>query len=110
MKDQRGPAIRSLTERGGHRHYWRYEHKEPDESAGLWYFECARSDDEWWCIRQIAPHPGGVSAYDWQHLEDEHGFLTDQPIDEHEPLLEAIPAEEFEASWREAVQRRAGPH
>jgi hypothetical protein len=51
---------------------------------------------------------GGVSAYDWQHLEDEHGFLTDQPIDEHEPLLEAIPAEEFEAAWREAVQRRAG--
>ena len=43
---------------------------------------------------------------DWQNLEDAHGFLTDQPIDEHEPLLEPIPAAEFQAAWREAVNGR----
>ena len=100
MSDQRGPVIRALAEGAGARRYWRYEHREPDESAGRWYFECVREDDEWWCIRQIAPHAGGVSAYDWQQLGDEHGFLTDQPIDEEQPLLEAITAEEFEAAWR----------
>lgn len=109
MKDQRGPAIRSLTRRSGRRRYWRYEHKEADESAWLWYFECVVSDDEWWCIRQIASHPGGVSAYDWQNLEDAHGFLTDQPIDEHDPLLEPISAAEFHAAWREAAKERPSP-
>ena len=106
MKDQRGPAIRALYERPGPRRYWRYDHTEPDESFGQWYFECVRDNDEWWCIRQIGPHPLGVSAYDWQHLGDDRGFLTDQPIDESETLLVSIAADEFEAAWRDAVKPR----
>lgn len=100
MEDQRGPAIRSLTESSGPRRYWRYQHDEADESAGRWYFECVLDDGAWWCIRQIAPHPGGVSAYDWRHLRDEHGFLTDQPVDDDAPV-EPISFDEFEAAWRD---------
>ena len=107
MKDQRGPAIRALAESARERRYWRYEHTEPDEGAGLWYFECVRDGEEWWCIRQIAPDPDGVSGYDWAYLEDERGFLTDQPIDPDEAQLQAISASEFEAAWRDAVQQRA---
>jgi hypothetical protein len=76
MKDQRAPAIRALAASKALRRYWRYEHREPDESEGPWYFECVQDGDEWWCTRQIAPHLGNVSAYDWEHLEDEYGFLT----------------------------------
>ncbi len=106
MKDQRGPAIHALTGAGGARRHWRREHDEPDEAQGVWYFEAVLDGEEWWCVRQVAPHPAGVSAYDWRHLEDEHGFLADQPIAPDEPLLEAISAEEFEVAWREAVRRR----
>jgi hypothetical protein len=95
-----------MAESPGERRHWRYEHTERDESEGLWYFECVPAEGEWWYIRQIAPHPHGVSAYDWQHLEDERGFLTDQPIDETEPLLELITSEEFEGPWRAAVEQR----
>ena len=35
----------------------------------------------------------------WDHLEDEHDFLTDQAIDPEEDPLEAIPAEEFQRVW-----------
>jgi len=107
MNDLRGPAIRSLAEREAPRRYWRYEHREPDESEGQWYFECVREDGEWWCVRQIAPSFGLVSAYDWEHLEDEHGFLTDQPIDEDETLLVPIAADEFNAAWTDALARRS---
>jgi hypothetical protein len=106
MKDQLGPAIRALAEREAPRRHWRYEHREPDESKGLWYFECVREGDESWCIRQIAPYFGAVSAYDWEHLEDEHGFLTDHPIAESELLLTQISADEFDLAWTDALERR----
>ncbi|MEU2224485.1 hypothetical protein [Streptomyces sp. NPDC018347] len=38
---------------------------------------------------------GHLHRYSREHLEDEHGGLTDQAIDPEEDLLEAIPAEEF---------------
>ncbi|MFD7184217.1 hypothetical protein ACFV90_30005 [Streptomyces sp. NPDC059904] len=42
---------------------------------------------------------GQLHQYSWEHLEDEHGFLTDQAIDLEEDPLEAIPAEEFQQVW-----------
>ena len=103
MEDQRGPAIRSLAEGAAPRRHWRHEHRETDESAGTWYFECVLHEGEWWCIRQVAPHAGGVSVYDWEHLRDDHGFLTDQPLEDDAPV-EPITADEFDAAWREAAR------
>lgn len=38
-------------------------------------------------------------SWEWEYLEDEHGFLTDHAIDPGEDLLETIPAEEFQRVW-----------
>ncbi|MEU6005306.1 hypothetical protein [Streptomyces sp. NPDC047453] len=51
-------------------------------------------------IKQAELTPAGrLHRYSWEHLEDEHGFLTDQVIDPEEDLLETIPAEEFRRVW-----------
>ncbi|MFF5856993.1 hypothetical protein ACFY8B_15355 [Streptomyces sp. NPDC012751] len=42
---------------------------------------------------------GHLHQYSREHLEDEHGGLTDQAIDPEEDPLEAIPAEEFLRVW-----------
>ncbi|SED43688.1 hypothetical protein SAMN05216532_4543 [Streptomyces sp. 2231.1] len=42
---------------------------------------------------------GQLHRYNWGHLEDEHGGLTDQAIDPEEDALEAIPAEDFQRVW-----------
>ncbi|MDX3099189.1 hypothetical protein PV417_32650 [Streptomyces sp. ME19-03-3] len=42
---------------------------------------------------------GQLHRYSWEHLEDEHGGLTDQAIDPEEDPLESIPAEEFRRVW-----------
>jgi hypothetical protein len=42
---------------------------------------------------------GRLHRYSWEHLEDEHGGLTDQAIDPAVDPLEPIPAEEFRRVW-----------
>ncbi|MFD3733116.1 hypothetical protein [Streptomyces sp. NPDC058632] len=42
---------------------------------------------------------GRLHRYDWEHLEDGHGFLTDRAIAPEEDPLESIPAEEFQRVW-----------
>jgi hypothetical protein len=93
MDDQRGRAIRELAGRPGPRRYWHFA-----DTDGDWLFECVRYRGEWWCVRQIHP---GRRAYDWRHLEDEDGFLTDQPLGDDAPG-EPIPKDEFERVWRAA--------
>ncbi|MFE1689850.1 hypothetical protein ACFW64_19155 [Streptomyces albidoflavus] len=42
---------------------------------------------------------GQLHRYSWEHLEDEHGGLTDQAIDPEEDPLKAITANEFQRVW-----------
>ncbi|HEX8473523.1 MAG TPA: hypothetical protein VF666_05790 [Pyrinomonadaceae bacterium] len=55
--------------------------------------------DDGYTARQIEVYENGVTLkYDSSHLEDEYGFLSDQPL---EPKKNGVPeasAEEFEAA------------
>lgn len=42
---------------------------------------------------------GQLHRYSWEHLEDEHGGLTDQAIDPGRDALEPITAGEFQWVW-----------
>ncbi|WP_256725992.1 hypothetical protein [Streptomyces sp. IMTB 2501] len=71
-----------------------------DEEGGLWYFEAVTDRGELIVIKQVELTSAGQRhRYSWEHLEDEHGFLTDQAIDPEEDPLEAISAEEFQRVW-----------
>jgi hypothetical protein len=87
---------RALDERATLRHHFRHA----DEEGGFWYFEAVPDRGELVAIRQAELTPAGrLHRYSWEHLEDEHGFLTDQAIDLEEDPLEAIPADEFQRVW-----------
>ena len=100
-RDIRGPVIERLAASDAERLFWRYR----DEDGGVWMFECVRDEDAWWCVRQINPTGSGVAAYDCEHLEDDDGFLADQPIPDDAPG-ERIAADDFEATWRVAIAAR----
>ncbi|MFI5676763.1 hypothetical protein [Streptomyces cellulosae] len=71
-----------------------------DEEGGLWYIEAVPDRGEFIVIKQAElTSAGQLHRYSWEHLEDEHGGLTDQAIDPEEDPLEAIPAEEFQRVW-----------
>jgi hypothetical protein len=87
---------RALDEGAALRHHFRHA----DEEGGLWYFEAVPDRGELVAIKQAELTPAGrLHRYSWEHLEDEHGFLTDQAIDLEEDPPEAIPAEEFQRVW-----------
>ena len=78
------------------RHHFRHA----DEEGGLWYIEAVPDRGEFIVIKQAEfTSAGQLRRYSWEHLEDKHGGLTDQPIDPEEDPLEAIPAEEFQRVW-----------
>ncbi|WP_437040170.1 hypothetical protein [Streptomyces sp. enrichment culture] len=88
--------FRSLDERTTLRHHFRHA----DEEGGLWYFEAVPDRGDLVAIKQAELTPAGrFHRYSWEHLEDEHGFLTGQALDPEGDPLEAIPAEEFERVW-----------
>jgi hypothetical protein len=88
--------FRALDEKATQRHHFRHA----DEDGGLWYFEAVPDRGELIAVRQAElTSAGHLHRYSWEHLEDEHGFLTDQVIDPAEDPLEAIPAEEFQRVW-----------
>ncbi|MGI5367398.1 hypothetical protein [Streptomyces iakyrus] len=88
--------FRALDENGTLRHHFRHI----DEEGGLCYFEAVSDRGELVAIKQAEMTPAGrLHRYSWEHLEDEHGFLTDQAIDPEEDQLEDIPAEEFQRVW-----------
>ncbi|MFF0596054.1 hypothetical protein [Streptomyces antibioticus] len=88
--------FRALDENATSRHHFRHV----DEEGGLWWFEAVPDRCELVAVKQAELTPAGrLHRYDWEHLEDEHGFLTDQAIDPEKDPLEAIPAEEFQRVW-----------
>ncbi|MEU7179049.1 MULTISPECIES: hypothetical protein [Streptomyces] len=87
---------RALDESATLRHHFRHA----DEDGGLWHFEAVHDRGELIVIKQAElTSTGQLHRYSWQHLEDGHGFLTDQAIDLEEDPVEAIPAEEFQQVW-----------
>ncbi|MEU1122260.1 hypothetical protein ABZ371_01415 [Streptomyces sp. NPDC005899] len=87
---------RALDECATQRHHFRHT----DEEGGLWYIEAVPDRGELIVIKQAELTAAGqLHRYSWEHLEDEHGGLTDQAIDPEQDPLEAIPAEEFQRVW-----------
>ncbi|GAA3164646.1 MULTISPECIES: hypothetical protein [Streptomyces] len=87
---------RALDENATVRRHFRHA----DEDGGLWHFEAVPDRGELIVVKQAELTPAGrLHRYSWQHLEDDHGFLTDQPIDLDEDPVEAVPAEEFQQAW-----------
>jgi len=94
LPDLRQPLIRELTESRSPRRHWRGD----DDEGGVWLFESVEGDGEHWAIRQIEVDVRReVHRYWWRHLQDEHGFLTDQALEIWE--LTEIDAAAFEAVW-----------
>jgi CRISPR/Cas system CMR subunit Cmr4 (Cas7 group RAMP superfamily) len=88
--------FQALDENATRRHHFRHT----DEEGGLWYIEAVPDRDELIVIKQAElTSAGRLHRYSWEHLEDEHGGLTDQAIDPEEDPLEVIPAEEFQRVW-----------
>ncbi|MER6152018.1 hypothetical protein [Streptomyces hirsutus] len=87
---------RALDEGATLRHHFRHA----DEEGGLWYIEAVADRGELIVIKQAElTSVGQLHRYSWEHLEDEHGGLTDQAIDPEEDPLEAITADEFQRVW-----------
>lgn len=88
--------LRALDENATLRHHFRHA----DEEGGLWYIEAVSDRGELIVIKQAElTSAGQLHRYSWEHLEDEHGGLTDQAIAPEEDPLETIPAEEFQRVW-----------
>ncbi|MDH6229084.1 MULTISPECIES: hypothetical protein [Streptomyces] len=78
----------------------RYHFRHADEEGGVWYFEAVPDGGELVAVKQVELTPAGhPHRYSWEHLEDEHGFLTDQALVPEEDPLEAVPVEEFQRVW-----------
>ncbi|TXK39880.1 hypothetical protein [Nonomuraea sp. C10] len=92
--DLRRSLVKELSESERPRRYWRGD----DERGGVWLFESVEGDGEHWAIRQ-AEIDGArrLRRYWWRHPQDEHGFLTDQPLDIWD--LTEIDGAAFEAVW-----------
>lgn len=88
--------FRALDEAATQRHHFRHA----DEEGGLWYIEAVPDRGELVVIKQAElTSAGQLHRYSWEHLEDQHGGLTDQAIAPEEDLLETIQAEEFQRVW-----------
>jgi hypothetical protein len=88
--------FRALDENATQRHYFRHA----DEEGGSWYIEAVPDRGELVVIKQAElTSAGQLHRYSWEHLEDEHGGLTDQVVDSEEDPLETIPAAEFQRAW-----------
>jgi hypothetical protein len=100
VEDQRGdlrrPVLRELDGSEAPRRHWRGH----DESGGLWLFETVEEAGEQWVIRQLEiTTDRRVRKYWWKHVEDAHGFLTDQPLELWEFGMTELPAEAFQQIW-----------
>jgi hypothetical protein len=97
VKDIRGPYLQGLEESDRAREHWRVI--DPDDGRAEWLFQTVEDDGQRIAIKQMIVHPSGaIDRYWWKHLEDEAGFLTEQPVDYTEQLV-AISAEEFDGLW-----------
>ncbi|MCI3225413.1 hypothetical protein [Streptomyces sp. NP-1717] len=88
--------FRALDENATLRHHFRHA----DEEGGLWYIEAVPDHGELIVIKQAElTSAGRLHRYSWEHLEDEHGGLTDRAIDPEGDPLETVSAEEFRRVW-----------
>ncbi|WP_188186700.1 hypothetical protein [Nonomuraea sp. SYSU D8015] len=93
--DLRGPLVRQLAESDAPRRYWHMA----DEDGRAWLFESVEGDGEHWAIRQVEVGADRAARrYWWRRLQDEQGFLTDQPLEIWE--LTEITEAAFEAVWQ----------
>jgi hypothetical protein len=101
VEDQRRPYYRRLTASTAPRQHWCGA--SPDDPNEIWYFETVVDDAKHIAIRQLTVTEDGVRhAYSVDHLDDEWGFLTDQPVvPEESEGLAPISAADFEAAWEE---------
>ncbi|MFI5819574.1 hypothetical protein ACIA8I_10615 [Streptomyces rishiriensis] len=88
---------RTLDEGATLRRHFRHA----DEEDGLWHIEAViPGRGELVVVEQVeltsASH---LHRYSREHLEDEHGGLTDQAVDPEKDPLEPIPAGEFHQVW-----------
>ncbi|MEW1842343.1 hypothetical protein AB0392_30745 [Nonomuraea angiospora] len=95
LPDLRQPLVRQLAESDAPRRYWHLG----DDDGRAWLFESVEGDGlEQWAIRQVLVGTDRAARrYWWRHLQDEHGFLTDQPLEVWE--LTEITEQAFEAVW-----------
>lgn len=71
----------------------------PDDERELWYVEAVDDNGALIAIRQLTIGADGTRhAYSPQHIEDEWGFLTDQPIDYADELTPCDGAQ-FRQIW-----------
>lgn len=97
LPDPRGPLLRQLAEPEQPRRHWRGD----DDGGGIWLFESVEGDGEHWAIRQVEIDARRVARrYSWRHPQDEHGFLTDQPLEIWH--LTEITEAAFESVWQAA--------
>ena len=99
MRDQRADYFRSLEESDRPRMY--LSGPDPEDERTQWLFEVVEDEGRRIAIKQIeARSSGEIQRYCWGHLEDDHGFLTDQPLDtwDADAVLE-ISREAFQSVW-----------
>ena len=74
----------------------------PDHPTERWYFEAVEDNGELVAIRQLVIEgDGSRHSYSADHMEDEWGFLTDQPLDDSidEGLVSVCTEDTFKAAW-----------
>lgn len=77
-QDQRGPFIRSLDESPGRR--WYLTSQDPEDGR-RYFWEVVEHGGQLIAVKQLEIElQGGRWRYDWNHLEDENGFLTEAPL------------------------------
>ena len=99
VPQERPPFIRALTASDRPRRHWCYSL--PDDGSQV-LFETVVVDGAMVAIRQVVVDADGTThRYGADHLEDERGFLADQPIPDSAVTdgLRSISAEQFAAAW-----------
>ncbi|MEW9550274.1 hypothetical protein [Nonomuraea sp. NPDC050783] len=95
--DLRRPLVKQLAESESPRRYWHTA----DDAGRVWLFESVEGDGEHWAVRQVTVGADRAARrYWWGHLQDEQGFLTDQPLEIWD--LAEINGAAFESVWEAA--------
>lgn len=92
---------RALDEQPGPRKcYSRADAEGLAEQGTRWMWETVLGGGQVTAVKQIEVTAAGtVRRYWWEKLEDDDGFLTDQPLDPEAWQLAVIGREEFYAYW-----------
>jgi hypothetical protein len=92
--------FRDLDEGRAPRTYYEGAAGEPGQDGTRWLWEAAVVAGEIIATKQIEVPPDGTArCYWWRHLEDEQGFLTDQPLDPDSWQLRPVGRGVFYELW-----------